>query len=140
MVPLIELRGAMIYAAVAELPFLPSLVCCVLGNILPVPFLIKFAKTVLVYFSNIPKIGFIFQKIIEHGNKKAKKVNNLELLSLFLFVAIPLPGTGAWTGALVAAMLDMPLKKAFPAILLGVVGAAIIVSFVSYGAASLIFG
>ena len=57
-----------------------------------------------------------------------------------LFVAIPLPGTGAWTGALVAAMLDMPLKKAFPAILLGVVGAAIIVSFVSYGAASLIFG
>ena len=62
MVPLIELRGAMVYAAVAEMPFLPSLLCCVIGNILPVPFLIKFAKTVLVYLSKIPKIGFIFQE------------------------------------------------------------------------------
>ena len=63
MVPLIELRGAMIYAAVAEMPFLPSLICCVIGNILPVPFLIKFAKIILIYFTKIPKIGFFFQKI-----------------------------------------------------------------------------
>ena len=91
MLPLIELRGAMIYAAVAEMPFLQSLVCCVIGNILPVPFLIKFAKTILIYLSKVNKIGWFFQKIIDHGNKKAKKVNNAELLGLFLFVAIPAP-------------------------------------------------
>ncbi|MBR5310781.1 MAG: small multi-drug export protein [Oscillospiraceae bacterium] len=138
MVPLIELRGAMIYAAVAELPFLPSLVCCVLGNILPVPFLIKFAKTVLVYFSKIPKIGFIFQKIIDHGNKKAKKVNNLELLSLFLFVAIPLPGTGAWTASLVATLLQLRVLKSTVAILLGVITCGIIMGILSFGIAGIV--
>ena len=133
MVPLIELRGAMIYAAVAEMPFLPSLLCCVIGNILPVPFLIKFAKTVLIHFAKIPKIGFVFQKIIDRGNRKAAKVHKLELLSLFLFVALPLPGTGAWTASLVATLLQLRVLKSTFAILLGVITCGIIMGILSFG-------
>ena len=133
MVPLIELRGAMVYAAVAEMPFLPSLICCVIGNILPVPFLIKFAKTVLVYLSKINKIGWIFQKIIDRGNKKAEKVRNAELLGLFAFVAIPLPGTGAWTASLIATLMQLRVVKSTFAILLGVITCGIIMGILSFG-------
>ena len=138
MVPLVELRGAMIYAAVAEMPFLPSLLCCILGNILPVPFLIKFAKTVLVYFAKIPKIGFIFQKIIDHGNKKAAKVNKAELIGLFLFVAFPLPGTGAWTASLIATLLQLRVLKSTLAILAGVITCGIIMGIISFGVADIL--
>ncbi len=133
MVPLIELRGAMVYAAVAEMPFLPSLICCVIGNILPVPFLIKFAKTVLVYLSKINKIGWIFQKIIDRGNKKAEKVRNAELLGLFAFVAIPIPGTGAWTASLIATLMQLRVVKSTFAILLGVITCGIIMGILSFG-------
>lgn len=133
MVPLIELRGAMVYAAVAEMPFLPSLICCVIGNILPVPFLIKFAKTVLVYLSKINKIGWIFQKIIDRGNKKAEKVRNAELFGLFAFVAIPLPGTGAWTASLIATLMQLRVVKSAFAILLGVITCGIIMGILSFG-------
>ncbi len=138
MLPLIELRGAMIYAAVAEMPFLPSLICCVIGNILPVPFLIKFAKTVLVYLSKVKKIGWIFQKIIDHGNKKAKKVDNAELIGLFFFVAFPLPGTGAWTASLIATLLQTRVWKSTFVILLGVITCGIIMGILSFGIADLV--
>ena len=133
MVTLIELRGAMVYAAVAEMPFLPSLICCVIGNILPVPFLIKFAKTVLVYLSKINKIGWIFQKIIDRGNKKAEKVRNAELFGLFAFVALPLPGTGAWTASLIATLMQLRVVKSTFAILLGVITCGIIMGILSFG-------
>ena len=138
MVPLIELRGAMIYAAVAEMPFLPSLICCIIGNILPVPFLIKFAKTVLIYFSKLPKIGFIFQKIIDKGNKKAEKVRKAELFGLFAFVALPLPGTGAWTASLIATLMQLRVVKSSLAILLGVITCGIIMGILSFGITDLI--
>ena len=133
MVPLIELRGAMVYAAVAEMPFLPSLICCVIGNILPVPFLIKFAKTVLVYLSKMNKIGWIFQKIIDRSNKKAEKVRNAELFGLFAFVALPLPGTGAWTASLIATLMQLRVVKSTFAILLGVITCGIIMGILSFG-------
>lgn len=139
MVPLIELRGAMIYAAVAEMPFFPSLICCVLGNILPVPFLIKFAKTILTHCAKIPKIGFIFSKIIEHGNKKAKKVTNAELLGLLLFTAIPIPGTGAWSASLVATLLQLRVLKSTFSILLGVIICGIIMGIATFGITELFF-
>ncbi len=138
MVPLIELRGAMIYAAVAEMPFLPSLICCVIGNILPVPFLIKFAKTVLIYLSKFDKIGWIFQKIIDRGNKKAEKVRNAELLGLFAFVAIPLPGTGAWTASLIATLMQLRVVKSTFAILIGVITCGIIMGILSFGIVDLV--
>ena len=123
----------MVYAAVAEMPFLPSLICCVIGNILPVPFLIKFAKTVLVYLSKINKIGWIFQKIIDRGNKKAEKVRNAELFGLFAFVALPLPGTGAWTASLIATLMQLRVVKSTFAILLGVITCGIIMGILSFG-------
>ncbi len=138
MVPFIELRGAMIYAAVAEMPFLPSLLCCVIGNILPVPFLIKFAKTVLFHLSKIDKIGWVFQKIIDRGNVKAVKVRKAELLGLFAFVAIPLPGTGAWTASLIATLLQLRVLKSSFAILLGVIACGIIMGILSFGIADII--
>ena len=138
MVPFIELRGAMIYAAVAEMPFLPSLLCCVIGNILPVPFLIKFAKTVLFHLSKIDKIGGRFQKIIDRGNEKAVKVRKAELLGLFAFVAIPLPGTGAWTASLIATLLQLRVLKSSFAILLGVIACGIIMGILSFGIADII--
>ncbi len=137
MVPFIELRGAMIYAAVVGLPFLPSLLCCVIGNILPIPFLIKFSKAVLTYLARFPKIGWLFQKIIDHGNKKALKIGNMELLGLFLFVALPIPGTGAWSASLVAALLQLRIKNSFFAITLGVITCGIIMGILSFGIANL---
>ncbi len=136
-VPLVELRGAMIYAAVAEMPFLPSLICCVIGNILPVPFLIKFAKTVLTYLAKFDKIGFIFQKIIDRGNKKAEKIRKAELLGLMLFVAIPIPGTGAWSASLIATLLQLRVVKSSLAILIGVIICGFIMGFASFGLAEL---
>ena len=133
MVPLIELRGAMIYAAANDMPFLTSFICCVIGNMLPVPFLIKFSKGILLRLSKVNKIGWIFQKIIDRGNKKAAEIGGWELLGLFLFVAIPLPGTGAWTGALLASLLGVDIKKSSIAILCGLVIATIIMTVFSYG-------
>ena len=138
MVPFIELRGAMIYAAVAEMPFLPSLICCVIGNILPVPFLIKFAKTVLFQLSKIDKIGWIFKKIIDRGNEKAAKVRKAELLGLMAFVAIPLPGTGAWTASLIATLLQLRVVKSSFVIFLGVIICGIIMGILSFGIADII--
>jgi len=138
MVPFIELRGAMIYAAVTDMPFLPSLMCCLLGNILPVPFLIKFSKGILTYLSKLNKVGWIFQKIIDRGNKKALQVGNWELLGLFLFVAIPLPGTGAWTASLVAALLQLRIKKCLIAIGLGILACGIIMGILSFGILNLL--
>ena len=139
MVPFIELRGAMIYAAVAGLSFLPSLLCCVVGNILPVPFLIKFSKRILIYLSKWKKIGIFFQKIIDHGNKKALQIGNMELLGLFLFVALPIPGTGAWTASLVAALMQLRIKKSLFAIGAGVITCGIIMGILSFGITNLIF-
>ncbi len=133
MVPFIELRGAMIYAAIKNMSFLPSLICCLLGNVLPVPFLIKFSKGILIYLSKFDKIGWIFKKIIDRGNKKALQIGNWELLGLFLFVALPVPGTGAWTASLMAALLQLRIKKCLVAIGFGILACGIIMGIFSFG-------
>ena len=136
--PLIELRGAMIYAAANDMPFLQSFICCVLGNMLPVPFLIKFSKGILLYLAKVDKIGWVFQKIIDRGNKKAAEIGGWELLGLFLFVAVPLPGTGAWTASLVSALLQLRIKKSLLAIGAGVIACGIIMGALSFGIANII--
>lgn len=138
MAPLIELRGAMIYAAANDMPFLQSFICCVLGNMLPVPFLIKFSKGILLYLAKVDKIGWVFQKIIDRGNRKAEKIGGWELLGLFLFVAVPLPGTGAWTASLVSAILQLRIKKSLLAIGAGVIACGIIMGALSFGIANII--
>ena len=148
MVPLIELRGAIPYAVGFELPLVPSYIVAVIGNMLPVPVIYLFARKVLVWGSDKKVLGKPFSWILEKGEKAGKKLEakaenkkdivlKYEFWGLVLLVAIPLPGTGAWTGALVAAMMDMRLKRAMPAICLGVVIAGIIVTSVTYGAGAL---
>lgn len=138
MAPLVELRGAIIYAAANDMPFLQSFICCVLGNMLPVPFLIKFSKGILLYLAKVDKIGWVFQKIIDRGNKKAAEIGGWELLGLFLFVAVPLPGTGAWTASLVSALLQLRIKKSLLTIGAGVIACGIIMGALSFGIANII--
>ena len=144
MVPLIELRGAIPYAVAFHIPTLPAYLIAVIGNMLPVPIIFLFARKVLVWGCDKKYIGKFFTWCLEKGEKggeklKAKAGRGLPL-ALLLFVGIPLPGTGAWTGALVAALLRMRFGKAFAAILLGIAMATIIMSVLSYGVLGVLFG
>jgi len=140
MVPIIELRGAIPVATGMGLSPAIAIPIAMIGNLIPIPFIIIFIKRIFAWMRKVsPKLNKVVDKMEAKAEKNKAKVLKYAFWGLVVFVAIPLPGTGAWTGALVAAMLDMPLKKAFPSILLGVVGAGIIISFVSYGAAALFF-
>ena len=134
MVPVFELRGAIPVGVAAGLPFWIVFITAILGNLLPVPFLILFTRRV---FEWLRKKSAFLERLVSRLEKKAAAKEDLlkkyELLGLCILVAIPLPGTGAWTGSLVAAVLDIRLKHAFPAIALGVLIAAVIVSVVTYG-------
>lgn len=141
MVPIIELRGAIPIATGLGLSPWIAIPIAIVGNLIPVPFIILFIKKIFAWMRKVsPKLNGIVDKLEAKAEKNKAKVLKYAFWGLALFVAIPLPGTGAWTGALVAAMLDMPLKKAFPSIVIGVLGAGVIISFVSYGAAALILG
>lgn len=131
MLPIIELRGAIPIGVGWGLNLPWCYVISVLGNILPVPFVILFGKFILNKLAKIKKIGPFFQKIIDKANEKAKTLGTAEFWGLLTFVAIPLPGTGAWTGALIAAILQMRMKKAIPAIILGVISSGIIMLLLS---------
>ena len=133
MLPIVELRGGIPAGAAMGLPFWPVYLTCVLGNLLPVPFLILFAKKILEFLSTLPRIGGFFQKIIRRADQKAAEIGHYEKWGLFLFVAIPLPGTGAWTGSLIAVLFGMKPKKSLLFIFLGVLTAGLIMSLLSFG-------
>ena len=139
MVPIIELRGAIPLGMAWGIPMWQTYLICVIGNILPVPILVVFARRVLFWCATWPKVGHFFQKIIDIGNRKIGKLGSYELLGLYLFVVIPLPGTGAWTGALVAALMEMRLKRALPAIYAGVLIAGLLVTLALTGVKALRF-
>ena len=133
MLPIVELRGGIPAGAAMGLSFWPVYLTCVLGNLLPVPFLILFAKKILEFLSTLPRIGGFFQKIIRRADQKAAEIGHYEKWGLFLFVAIPLPGTGAWTGSLIAVLFGMKPKKSLLFIFLGVLTAGLIMSLLSFG-------
>lgn len=135
MVPVIELRGALPIATEGYgLNFWYSMALCVIGNLIPVPFIIIFIKKIFAWMRKInSKLDSLVTRLEKRAESKSDVVQKYAFWGLFLLVAIPLPGTGAWTGALVAAMLDMKLSRALPSISLGVVGAAIIVAIVTKG-------
>ena len=133
MVPIIELRGAIpIGYYLFDLPILPVVILSVIGNLLPVPFLILFGGMVLRWLAKFPRLGKPFRWILKLGEKKVAKMNKTLFWGLFLFVAIPLPGTGAWTGSLVAITLQRNLKQAFLPIALGVLAAGAIILTLFY--------
>ena len=140
MVPVIELRGAIPIGVGYGLPYWAAVIISVIGNLVPVPFIILFIRKIFELMRKwSPKLDGIVTKLEKRAESKSDVVQKYAFWGLFILVAIPLPGTGAWTGALVAAMLDMRLKRAFPAIALGVLGAAAIVTFATYGIDALFF-
>ncbi|MCU0660954.1 MAG: small multi-drug export protein [Myxococcota bacterium] len=136
MLPIIELRGAIPVAAALKLPMLEAYGIAVAGNMLPVPFILLFIRYILDWMRTVPSfsgfVGFLDRKI----EKNLKKYPNLTFWGLAIFVAVPLPGTGAWTGALLASFIEMKFAKAMLANLLGVLIAGIIVTAIAYGLVS----
>ena len=137
MVPLIEIRGAIPYAVGFGLPLVPSILVAVLGNMLPVPFIFLFARRVLEWGKDKKVIGPFFKWCLEKGEKGGRKLEAKAgkglYWALFLFVGIPLPGTGAWTGTLAASILNMDFKKSSLAVMAGVVLAGAIMLAASLG-------
>ena len=141
MAPVVELRGAIPIATANGLDFQTAIITAVIGNLIPVPFIVMFIRRIFARLRlKGPKWRALVKRLELHAGRRADAVRRCAFWGLALFVAIPLPGTGAWTGALIAAMLGMRMKQAFPSIALGVAGAALIVAFVTYGAGTLIFG
>lgn len=137
MVPLIELRGAIPYSQVIGLPLLESYIVAIIGNMLPVPIIYLFARKVLEWGADKPVIGGFFSWCLEkgeHGGKKLQaKAGRGMFVALLLFVGIPLPGTGAWTGTLAASLLDMDFKSSILAVMGGVLLAGVIMGLASAG-------
>ena len=133
MVPIVELRGAIPVGFALELPFWLNFVICVIGNFLPVPFILLFIRKILAWMKKVKYLDKIALWLERKAQKKSDKVMKGVASGLFLFVAIPFPGTGAWTGALIASLFDMRMRYALPAIFLGIVAAGVIMSLLSYG-------
>ena len=138
MVPLVELRLAVPMAVGMDLPYIPSLIVCVLGNMLPVPIIYFFARKVLIWGADKPYIGKVFRFFLEKGERAgeqlvAKTGRGGLFMALLLFVGIPLPGTGAWTGTLAASFLSMGIRSTALSVSLGVVLAGIIMAVGSTG-------
>ncbi len=138
MVPVIELRGAIPYGLAFGLPLPLVLIVSVFGNMVPVPFIALFIRKIFAWMRKTSRrLDDIVTKLEERAHKKAKTVQKYKLLGLYILVAIPLPGTGAWTGSLVGALLDIRLKYLIPVVFAGVLTAGIIMSLISYGAGAL---
>ena len=136
MVPIVELRGAIPVSQMMGLPMVASYIICIIGNMLPVPIIYLFARKVLVWGSDKPVIGGFFSWCMEkgeHGGQKLQaKAGKGLFVALLLFVGIPVPGTGAWTGTLAASILDMDFKSTVAAVMLGVLLAGIIMMTLSF--------
>ena len=138
MVPVVELRGAIPYGVLAGLSVHTAFILAVIGNLLPIPFLVVFTRKVFEWLRTKSEgLDRMVRKLEAKADKNKELVERSEFFGLMILVAIPLPGTRAWTGALVAAMLDMRLKRAMPAIIVGVLVAGIIVTTLTYGAGAL---
>lgn len=141
MVPIVELRGAIPVSQVMGLPMVPSYIICIIGNMLPVPVIYLFARKILIWGADKPVIGRFFSWCLEKGEKGGQKLQAKAgrglFIALLLFVGIPVPGTGAWTGTLAASILDMDFKSTVVAVMLGVLLAGIIMMVLSFAGVSI---
>lgn len=131
--PVLELRGGMIAARLLEIPFLQAFIICYVGNMLPIPFILLFIRKIFAWMRKFKAFAKIVDKMEERSEKKKGTIQKYKEWGLLLFVAIPLPGTGGWTGALIAALMDLRFKKCLPIITLGVFIAGLIMSLITYG-------
>lgn len=132
LLPILELRGGLLAASLLCVDPVQSFIVCFIGNIIPVPFILWFITPIFNKLKKTRLLGFV-NKLEQKALSKKDKLENLKYIGLFLFVGIPLPGTGAWTGSLLASLLNMDKKKSLLAITLGVILAGIIMLIVSYG-------
>jgi len=132
LMPILELRGGILAAYAMGMDFLPAFVISFIGNMLPIPFILFFIQKIFEFLkkTRLKNIAYYFEK---KAISKSDIIDKYAYLGVLIFVAIPLPGTGAWTGALIASMLKLDIKKTFLAITIGVFIAGIIVSLISYG-------
>lgn len=132
MLPIVELRGGVFAASLLRIDWHMALPICIIGNLLPIPFILLFIKKIFEFLKNTRLVKFI-NKLENKAEQKSASVLKYKKFGLFLFVAIPIPGTGAWMGALIAALLNMNIKDAFISIALGVISAGLIMAILSYG-------
>ncbi len=133
LMPILELRGGLIASALLGLSGIKSFIICFIGNIIPIPFILWLITPIFNYLKKTKLFSGIVNKLENKAMSKKEQIEKLEYLGLLLFVGIPLPGTGAWTGCLIAALLNMDKKKAMLYAILGVVMAGIIMMILSYG-------
>lgn len=131
--PILELRGGILASSLLEVTMWKGILISAIGNLVPIPFILFFIKKIFAALKRTKLFRPLVEKLESKAMKKRDQVEKYEFWGLALFVGIPLPGTGAWTGALVAALIDMDLKKAIKAILLGICIAAVIMTLISYG-------
>lgn len=141
MLPIIELRGGLPFGVALGLPYHLAFPVAVIGNLIPAPFIIVYIRKIFLLMRRyIPRLNHMVDKLEEKAHLKGQKVQKYEMIGLWLFVAIPLPGTGAWTGCLAAAFLGMRLKKAMPAVVLGVLTAGTIMMTLTHVGINLFSG
>ena len=140
MLPILELRGGLIAAALLDIPLVEAVVICFVGNILPVPFILLLIRPIFAWLKQTALFRPMVERLEAKAMGKSDQVRKYEFWGLLLFVGIPLPGTGAWTGALIAAMLNISIKRALPPITLGICMAGMIMCVISYVIPALIVG
>ncbi len=142
MIPILELRGGLLAAGPAflDIPMKTAIPICIIGNLIPIPFILLLITKIFDWMKQTKKLKPMVEKIEKKAMSKSQNIEKYEFWGLVAFVGIPLPGTGAWTGSLIAALLGIRFRKAFPAIVLGVLLAAFIMSVLSYGLLGGIFG
>ena len=138
LMPILELRGGIIAGFALQMEWLPTFLIAFVGNLIPIPFILLFIRYIFKVLKKTPMRSFV-NWCERKADQKSEQIRKYAYLGVFLFVAIPLPGTGAWMGALISALLNMDPKKTFPVILLGVLTAGIIVSVLSFGVLGSIF-
>ena len=133
MIPILELRGALLVAGpLLGVPVATAIPLCIIGNIIPVPFILLLITPIFKWMKGTKTFKPMVDKLEAKAMSKSDKIEKYEFWGLVLFVGIPLPGTGAWTGSLIAALLGVKFKKAFPAVILGICIATVIMWFISY--------
>ena len=132
LLPILELRGSILAAGFLKMEFLSTYIIAVIGNMLPIPFILLFIDKIFFWLKKTRLKGFV-EKIETKAMSKSEQITKYGRLGLFLFVAIPIPGTGAWTGSLIASLRRMKIKDTLPWIFLGVLTAGLIMSLLSFG-------
>ncbi len=133
MVPILELRGGLVAASVMQIDIVRAIWYCVVGNIIPVPFILLLITPVFNWLKKTKTFRPLVEKLESRAMGKSEQIEKYQFWGLVLFVGIPLPGTGAWTGSLIASLLGVKFKKAFPAVILGIIMATVLMSVFSYG-------